>query len=60
MSFQKHKNYVKLYIKKEHGKALIELEGNIGARKIPAVSVEKIVDLRLRELFGLIRACQNN
>jgi cell division protein FtsA len=40
--------------KKEHGKALIELEGNIGARKIPAVSFEKIVDLRLRELFGLI------
>jgi cell division protein FtsA len=40
--------------KKEHGHAFIEIEGNIGSRKIPTVSVEKIVDLRLRELFGLI------
>jgi cell division protein FtsA len=40
--------------KKEHGQTFIEIEGNIGSRKIPAVSVEKVVDLRLRELFGLI------
>jgi cell division protein FtsA len=42
------------HAKKEHGQAFIEIEGNIGSRKIPTVSVEKIVDLRLRELFGLI------
>ncbi|MFA6291431.1 MAG: cell division protein FtsA, partial [Victivallales bacterium] len=40
--------------KKEHGQAFIEFEGNIGLRKIPVVSSEKIVDIRIREIFGLI------
>ncbi|HBC85498.1 MAG TPA: cell division protein FtsA [Lentisphaeria bacterium] len=40
--------------KKEHGTAFIEIEGNIGTRKIPAVTIEKIIDLRVREIFNLI------
>ncbi len=44
-----------LHSKRENGQSFIEIEGNIGStRKIPMVTIEKIVDLRLRELFNLI------
>ncbi|MFZ2655373.1 MAG: cell division protein FtsA [Victivallales bacterium] len=44
-----------IHSRKENGQAFIEIEGNIGTnRKIPAITIERIIDLRLRELFNLI------
>jgi cell division protein FtsA len=41
--------------RKQGGHTFIEITGNITRREIPIDSVDKVIDLRLRETFGLIR-----
>jgi len=41
--------------RKQAGHTVLEVTGNITRREIPLDSIDKVIDLRLRETFGLIR-----
>lgn len=41
--------------RKQGGHPFLEITGNITRREIPLDAIDKVVDLRLRETFGLIR-----
>ncbi len=40
---------------KEHGMPFIPIDSAIGSRKVPVSSVEVIMELRIKEIFGFIR-----